>query len=117
MEEEQSKIGEVTEKVREYIVTTSELIELKAVDKLAIISSEIISGLVIGLVTVLFVLFISLAAGFYLSTVLGDRFSGFFIVAGFYLIVGIISIVMRKQLLSRPTANRIVRKIFEENKY
>lgn len=114
-EEDQNKLEELIEDVKEYINTRHEIIELKASHKLAVMGSEVISGLVIGLVAFLFVFFLSMAAGFYLNTIVGDSFSGFFIVTGFYLLIGILMVMFRKKLVSKPIKNMIIKEIFDED--
>ena len=105
------KIEEITESLKSYIATNYELIKLKAIERFTVILADLISDFLVGLVIFLFVFFISLWAGFYLSVRLGDNFSGFAIVAGFYFLVGLIMLIMRKKVVEKPLRNKIVRKI------
>jgi len=105
------KIEEITESLKSYIATNYELIKLKAIERFTVILADLISDFLVGLVLFLFVFFTSLWAGFYLSVRLGDNFSGFAIVAGFYLLVGLIMLIVRKKMVEKPLRNKIVRKI------
>lgn len=109
------KIEEISESLKRYLNTNYELIKLKAVERFTVILADLISDFLVGLVVFLFVFFTSLWAGFYLSVRLGDNFSGFGIVAGFYLLVGLIMIILRKKVVEKPLRNKIIRKIFSNN--
>jgi hypothetical protein len=110
------QVEDLTDDIKDYVNTRYELLELKAMDKMSVIGSEVISAVLISLFGFLFIAFISAAVGFYLSTLIGDRYSGFFIVAGFYLILGIVVTVFKKKIMSKPVKNLIVKEMFEEEK-
>ena len=112
--EQQGKLEELTANLKRYADTNFELIKLKVAERSSIIGSGLISSLVIGLVGILFVLFISLWAGFYISAILNNSYSGFMIVAGFYLLLALILIIVKKQLLEKPLRDRIIRKLFSK---
>ena len=112
---EDLKIEELTQGLKRYINTNCELIKFEATERSSVIGSGVISGLLIGLVAMLFVLFISLGAGFYLSARFENLYSGFAVVAGFYFLLGIILVIGRKKLMERPLRDKIIRKIFSKN--
>ena len=109
------KIEELTENLKKYIATSYELQKLQAIESSSVFGSGLISSLLVGLVVVLFVFFLSLWAGFYLSASIGDNYSGFLIVAGFYFLFGFILILVRKKLIERPLQDKIIRKVFSNN--
>jgi hypothetical protein len=57
-----------------------------------------------------------MGVGFYLSALLGDTFSGFGIIAGFYLLISIILLIGRKRLIEKPLRNKIIRKLLGTKK-
>ena len=109
------KIEELTDNLKKYIATNYELQKLQAIESSSVFGSGLISSLLVGLVVVLFVFFLSLWAGFYLSASIGDNYSGFLIVAGFYFLLGFILILVRKKLIERPLRDKIIRKVFSNN--
>lgn len=109
------KIEELTENLKKYIATSYELQKLQAIESSSVFGSGLISSLLVGLVVVLFVFFLSLWAGFYLSASIGDNYSGFLIVAGFYFLFGFILILVRKKLIEKPLRDKIIRKVFSNN--
>jgi uncharacterized RDD family membrane protein YckC len=111
----EAKIEELSETLKNYVTTNYEIIKLEAAKSTSAIGSSLISGICIGLIVILFIFFLSLGAGFYLSAVLGNTYAGFAIVAAFYLLLGLILIAGRKSLMEKPIRDKIIRKIFSEN--
>lgn len=109
------KIEELTENLKKYIATSYELQKLQVIESSSVFGSGLISSLLVGLVVVMFVFFLSLWAGFYLSAIIGDNYSGFLIVAGFYFLFSIILVMLRKKLVEKPLRDKIIRKIFSNN--
>ncbi|OFX58328.1 MAG: hypothetical protein A2066_06610 [Bacteroidetes bacterium GWB2_41_8] len=107
------KLEEITEKLKSYIQTNYELIKLQTIERSSVILAELISNILVGLVVILFVFFLSVCAGFYLSSRLGEYYLGFAIVAGFYFLCSLILIVLRKKLLERPMRDKIITEIFK----
>jgi len=115
MEEPQSKIEKLTDDIKEYVNIRYELMALKAGDKVSVIGSQAIAWFVIGFVALLFIVFISFALAYYLSSQTGIPYSGFFIVAGIYLLLGIISLLFKGKLIIKPLRNKIIEELFDED--
>lgn len=107
---------ELTEDLQDYVRVQSEILRLEVTDKFAASSSylTLIAGL--ALITFLFVLFLGLAAGFYLAEVLGSTSKGFLIVTAIILFKLIIVLIFRKQLITNPIRNKIIQKSFNRKK-
>lgn len=112
---EHEKIEVIVESINKYVKTNYELIKLETIDKTSTISSSLFSNLLIGLVGFLLLFFISLGASFYISFRIGDNYSGFIIVAGFYFILGCILFIGRKSLIEKPLRDKIILKMFNKN--
>jgi len=113
--EEQTKIEETVDSIKDYINTRYELAILKASDKTAHIASNTISFIPIVFLTVLTVMMLSFGLAFYLDHVLVSEFLGFFIVAGVYLLVGLILIASRKNSIAKPLRNKIIKELFKNH--
>jgi hypothetical protein len=113
---EHEKLEELVENLKSYFSNNYKLIKLETAERTSVVGSDLLSGVVICVIALLFVLFISLAAGFYLSKLLGDNISGFLIISGFYFVLTIIFYLGRKKLLQGPLREKIVRKIFGNHK-
>ncbi len=109
------KIDDFTYNLKEYVTLQLELVKLEAVEKVSVIGSELTSGFMVLLWSLLFIFFISLSAGFYLSSILGNTYIGFLLVAGFYFTVGLIFYLGRKLFVTKPVKNKIIKSIFSNN--
>ena len=109
---ENNKTEELVENVKKYINTNYELIKLEAIERLSVMISSVFSFLIIGLVLLLFIFFISLMAGFYLSDKCGNTYTGFGIVGLFYFLLAIVLIKTKKKSIEHPVRDRIIKEIF-----
>ncbi|MBC7864687.1 MAG: phage holin family protein [Bacteroidia bacterium] len=111
--QEQTKIEETVENIKEYIHIRYELLTLHASDKISHVSSEIFSRALIASVCILSVLLLSFSAAFYISTLKGGSYTfGFLIVGGAYLVIALIMICFRKKFIARPFRNKMIRDFF-----
>lgn len=110
------KIEEITDDLKKYINTNYEIIKLTATERASVVGSGLLSSLFIGLIGCMFLFVLSLGAGYYLSVLLGDTYSGFILLAGFYLLVWIILIFGKKKLLEKPFRDKIIEKLLEIHK-
>jgi len=115
MMEEQTKIEETVDSIKDYINTRYELAILKASDKFAHIASNTLSFIPVIFITVLTILMLSFGLAFYINHALNSNFYGFFIVGGAYLIIGLIFISVRKRSVAKPLRNRIIKELFKNN--
>ena len=104
------------EKAEEYAKTSLELYKLKAIDKGTDIFASLVSKVIIITVVTLFLLLGTIGLCLYLGEVFGKSYYGFFAVAGFYLLIGIVCAVFRKALLEDTLNDFIVKQIFKEKK-
>lgn len=85
-----SELRDLTDDVKEYINVRLQIIRLNVTEKVAFTLSNFISNSILIIAALLFVVFISIAAGFALGVVLGNYALGFALVAAFYLIIVIV---------------------------
>ena len=114
MNQETTKIEEVADNLKKYVKTNIELLKLEGAERAAVIGSGLISSVVVGFTGILGVLFISIAAGFYISDHFGNHCTGFAIVAAFYFLLTLIFVLGRKKMLERPFSNAIINVIFNK---
>jgi hypothetical protein len=113
--QEQGKLETLIEELKKYLTTTLEINKLEAVERSSTVTATMMSGLLIGIVVVLLILFISLWAGFYISAKLGDTYSGFTLVAGFYLLLTVVLFLGRKKLIENPIRDKIIRTVLNKD--
>jgi hypothetical protein len=90
MEEKESLIESLIDSAKEYGVTSLELAKLKALDKATDVISSFVPLSIVIILIASFCLFLSLGLSFWLGDLLGKIFYGFFVVAGFYILCGLI---------------------------
>jgi len=90
MEDNAKMIETLFEKATDYGKTSFELAKLKAIDKTSDIVSSVIPHSAVIVLLTLFMLFLNLGIAFWLGEIIGQIFFGFFIVAGFYILAGLV---------------------------
>lgn len=112
---DQGKIEELMESLKSYISTNFDLIKYQGIERATVIIADLVVNVLVGMMLLFFVFFISLWACFYISALFGDNYSGIAIVAGFYLLIGVIIYMVRKKMIIKPLRNIIVRNIFQKD--
>ncbi|MEO5595150.1 MAG: phage holin family protein [Chitinophagaceae bacterium] len=100
-------------KAGEYAETKATLFKLKIADKASDTVSDAASTLVVSILFSFFLLSLSIGIALVIGEWLGKNYYGFFIVAGFYGIAGIIFHLNRKSLVKTPVSNFIITKILK----
>jgi hypothetical protein len=111
MEKEPTILGSLFEKATDYVETNVELLKLKAVDKSSDVISSVVTGIVLLLIGLLFFILLNIGLAFWIGDLLGKTYYGFFIVAGFYLIVGLLFHFTKNKLLKQPLTDLIIKKL------
>jgi hypothetical protein len=108
MEDQSSLIGTLFEKTEHYTKTSAELYKLKAIGKSADIISSLAARLTVIVFLTLFILILNIGVALFLGDVLGKSYYGFFIVAGFYALCGIVLYIFRTRWIKSPLKNSII---------
>lgn len=111
MEDQTSLTGTFFEKTEHYIKTSAELFKLKALDK----STDVISDLTARLVVIAFIalsfFILTIGVSLWIGEELGKSYYGFFIIAGFYGLIGILLYVFRNVWIKEPLKNSIIEQV------
>ena len=113
MEENANLLELLLERATDYGKTSVELVKLKAIDKTADLVSSIIPLSVFILLISAFLLFLNLGIAFWLGEILGKVFYGFFIVAAFYIIMGLIIRVFLNKWIKRLVGDYFIKRILK----
>jgi hypothetical protein len=108
MEDNTKLLESLFERASEYGKTSLELAKLKTLDK----TTDIVSSLVPQSV-VIFMLFLNLGIALWLGDILGKTFYGFFVVAGFYILVGIVIHLFMHKWIKKLVGNYIIKHILK----
>lgn len=108
METPSSIFETLFEKIQALGLTTYELSKLKALEKITIVSTSLVSRLFVVLVFFIFALILSFGIALYLGEITGEVYYGFFIVAAFYLVAGIVFYFFLHKWIRKPLSNSII---------
>ncbi len=111
MEKQLNPIGSLFEKAEDYLETRMDLYRLRAIDKSSDVLSSIAARLVIALFIASFFLMLNIGLALLIGRSMGEVYYGFFIVAGFYLVVIVILYSLRDKWLKAPISNLIIKSI------
>jgi hypothetical protein len=113
IEEQQHDIDILLSDAGDYIETRTTLWKYKSIESLSDVSGELVSGLaLIGMATIIVLIF-SMGFALLIGYWLGNSFYGFFIIGGFYAIIGLIFYARRSVWLKEPFSNMLIRKILK----
>ena len=108
-----ANVKSLFESAKVYGKTSLDLLKFKTVDKTADAISSAIAGFVVAIVMTLFFLILNIGIALWLGDLLGRSYYGFFALAGFYLIIGLIFSSMRIKWFKDPIANMLVKKFLK----
>jgi membrane-bound ClpP family serine protease len=105
METPSSSIESLFERVEAYGKTTIELTKLKALETTTVVATSMVSRLIVFMMIAFFVLVLSIGVALFLGDLLEKSYYGFFIVAAFYLILGLILHYNLSNWINKPIGN------------
>ena len=108
MNDNATSIETIFEKVEDYGKTTIELIKLNAIDKSAEAVSTLSVKLAIFVIVALSVLTVNIGLSLWIGEMLGKIYYGFFVMAGFYMLISLVLYIFRDQWIKIPVSNAII---------
>ena len=115
MNETFEKVDGLTQHVKDYINTKIEITKLRLAEKTSQVVGNVIAILIVAVLFLFVVVFGSLAGAWALSDMIGKPYAGFLIVAGFYLLLGIIVWVARGRLIRFPVMNALIKMLHKKD--
>lgn len=109
MEDNTRLVESLLEKATEYGKTSYELFKLKAVDKISDGVSSLVPHSAVFVLITIFLFFLNLGLAFWLGDILGKPYLGFFIVAAFYCIIGIVMHFLMHKWLKKVIRDYIIK--------
>lgn len=109
-----NKIESLISNLLEYINTRIEILKLEAIEKISSVIASLIAGAVLGCFLVLFCIFASIALAFLVGEWVGSYWAGFLIIAGLYLLIGLIVWLSRERTIKGRIRNRLTREFFRQ---
>jgi hypothetical protein len=107
MENTPNILDPLMEKVEEYGKSSLELIKLKVVEKIATFVAIVYANVILFTILILFVAFFNIGLSLWIGTLLGEIYLGFFTVAAFYGLAGLIYYLFGMDILINKMKKRI----------
>ncbi len=103
------------DRAKDYVNTSIELKKLGVIQSVVKTVGSVVNGLVLLIVSIFFLMFLSIAVGLYLGELLDSMYLGFFLVTLFYLVLAILVGLMGKNYIQNPVTNTLISKIFQKS--
>ncbi len=113
MEENAKLIESILERSAEYGKTTFELVKLKALDKTTEVVSSLFPNSIVFALIVIFIFFLNFGLALWLGEILGKMFYGFFVVAAFYGLLGIVLHLFFHKWLKKIAGNFFIKQVLK----
>ena len=113
MEDNSKLLESLLEKASEYAKTSFELVKLKALDKTTDVVSSLVPHSIVVLLIATFLLFLNLGLALWLGDILGKVFWGFFVVAAFYILAGLIFHFFLHKPIKKLVGNSFIKHILK----
>ena len=113
MENAFAKAEELVGNLKAYFDSRIESIKLSAAEKASGVIANLVAGIIAIFVFFLFIVFAGIALSFFLSSWIGNSWAGFLIVAGLYMILGIIIWAGRGRLIRLQVMNALIKQLFK----
>ena len=112
--EERSKLETLAEHAKDYAELRLELIKLDAAAKVSNVVSSVASAVVIGVLGLFILMFVSVGVAWWIGQANDNPSMGFFIVAGFYALLGGLFFALRDSLIKMPVLNNMLETLHYE---
>lgn len=110
-----AKVENLVNSAQEYIRLKIKETKLEAADKLSSVFASIAAAIILSFFGVMFILFLSIAAGLLLNKILESAYLGFLLVALFWMLTGLLIYFARNRLIKRPLKDRLINAMFNNN--
>ncbi len=105
---------ETIDLLKQYISDRITLIKLQSIEKVSAIAASIVSGVILAVLGLFFLVFLSITLGFLLASWLDSNTAGFGIVAGIYLLLIILVVAFGKKLFGNLVTKKIIQNTFKK---
>jgi hypothetical protein len=109
------ELSSLTKDIKEYLKVQFDLIRLHTAENISRIFTRAANLAVISYLIFFILMFGSLSAAFFLSSLLDSDELGFLCIAGFYFLLLLIFLVLRRSLIDKPIIKCVIKIIFPEN--
>lgn len=110
-------LNRLIDRIEDYGSSTAEYYKLRLFKSAMKFSTALVNMLVLGFISFLFLIFISIGGALYISSVIGNPFSGFLIVGSVYLLILLLVIFFGKGFIEQKMLLKFSDLLIEEDEY
>ena len=115
MEKIFTQLQHLAEEVKEYVNVRISIVKLNVAETTSSILANATAAIIAAVIFLFFLFFASTGLALLLSSVIGNSYAGFLIVAGVYLVLGLIIWYTRGKLIRIPIVNALIKQMFANN--
>jgi hypothetical protein len=113
MENIKSKTQQLKDHVADYASTYLQYSVVNATDKAAGAAAGGVTAIALTILGFFILLFLSMGLGFWIGQALDNVYAGFFIVAGFYLLIAVLLLALQKKVIAPFIKNKVIQMVYE----
>lgn len=106
------KAEEFVDHIKEYVNNRVSAVKLQTAERSSKVLSDLSAVAIVAAIMLVFVIFLSMAGAYALSSWLGETYLGFLIVAGVWLLIALLIWVNKERLLRLPIMNKMLKEMF-----
>jgi ABC-type multidrug transport system fused ATPase/permease subunit len=114
MESTLNRMEPLFERAEKYGKTSFELYKLKTISKTAEVVSTFVSHGAVIIVLSMFLVFASIGVALWLGGLLGTIYLGFFCIAAFYIMLGVVLYFFLHRTIQRKISNAIISQVLKK---
>jgi len=100
---------------KDYVSLRLQITQLKYSSKTSLVTSSVLTYMLISMIVFFFVLVLTIGIALWMGNLLGEWYLGFLIMAGIYLLIGLVIFTFRNRWIRIPLNNLIIKEIFDED--
>ncbi|HEY5465334.1 MAG TPA: hypothetical protein VIJ95_18920 [Hanamia sp.] len=113
MESKTTDVEELFNKLKEYIETTADLFKLKGIKKASGFFSTFAVTVIFSALLFLIIMLASIGFALLIGTWLGKTYYGFFVMAGVFIIIGLVLYSRRNKSVKTTVSDRLIKELFD----
>ena len=113
MEKQLEHFNDLIERADTYAKTSVDLLKLKTIDKVADGTSGFVAWVAVLIAVILFFITLNFGIALWLGAILEKIYLGFFIVAGFYAVLGFVLYLFRNKWIKKPLNDSMVNEMLK----
>ena len=101
-------------RLKDYSNNRIELVKLSMVEAVAKAAASVTSNLILFITFFAFFVFASFTLALFIGKQISDYYLGFTVMAGFYLLLFLLTLLLRKNTIEKPILNQTIKKLLED---